>query len=79
MPFAIESYVHLGRDASHFLSDFGDIAASDVRVGKATFVQDKSSAVLFAIARPICTFNLRYLLRRRLVFSSGLFSKSEAA
>ena len=38
VPLAMESYGRLGREASRFLSDLGDIAASDGRLRKATFV-----------------------------------------
>ena len=39
VPLAMESYGLLGREASRFLSELGDIAAYDVRVCKGAFVQ----------------------------------------
>ena len=39
VPLGMESYGRLGREASRFFSDLGDVAASDGRLCKATFVQ----------------------------------------
>ena len=51
MPLAMESYGRLGREASRFLSDLGDIAASDGRLRKAAFVRSVRQELSCALCR----------------------------
>ena len=47
----MESYRRLGRDASRFLSELGDIAASDGRVRKGAFVRSVRQELSCAVCR----------------------------
>ena len=51
VPLAMESYGSLGQQASRFLSDLGDIAASDGRLRKATFVRSVRQELSCALCR----------------------------
>ena len=51
VPLAIESKGRLGREASRFLSELGDIAASDGRVGKGAFVRSERQELSCALCR----------------------------
>jgi hypothetical protein len=51
VPLAMESYGRLGRDASRFLSELGDIAASDGRVRKGAFVRSVRQELSCALCR----------------------------
>ena len=51
VPLAMESHGRLGREASRFLSDLGDIAASDGRSRKAALVQSVRQELSCALCR----------------------------
>ena len=59
VPLAMESYGRLGREASRFLSDLGDIAASDGRLRKAAFVRSVRQELSCVAAVEACTSTLR--------------------
>ena len=51
VPLAMESYGRLGKEAAHFLSKLGDIAAREGRVTKAAFVRAAHRRISCAIVR----------------------------
>ena len=51
VPFALESFGRLGKDARSFLSLMGDVAAADGRVSKAAFVSTAHRELSCALQR----------------------------
>ena len=51
IPLATETFGRLGREASRFLSDLGDIAAENGRVSKGSFVRSARQSLSCALCR----------------------------
>ena len=68
VPFALESFGRLGRDASRFLSELGSAAEANGRVSKAAFVR----SVRQELSCALCRGNSR-------MYSDSVFTLARAA